>query len=683
VNERAPWLVLGALSLAAFVAAWNVRIPQFWGDGATYHGMAWSLAYDGDIRYEAKDIYRTRREFPSGPQGIFLKRTAGGLGFDGDTGPRGSKPLYYAKPVLHSLLAAPLVRLFGTRGLFLLNALAFSAALVFGYAASRRSRAPGASLLLTVGVLCGTVTPIYLLWIAPEMLYVALAAAAFAAWRYDRPLLAAILLGAATYTKPPHIFLVIPLLAAPLVTDDAWFPRLWESIRRGLVFVAATLVFVGLNVAFTGEANYQGGERKTFHPRLDRGDVFPFERNAEGKDITFGNSGVWMTTPLGGPQAEGDDAPAATPRTEPPRPPSELRLSFIRNLRDFWIGRFGGAFAYFLPVVAGMLLFGLQVLSRRATAWALAAAAAAWGVALLLIPDSWYGGGRLVNLLLLAAFLLPTLAFAFVAALSEPDDRDAALTLAATVATFAFYIWLIPDNWYGGSGTIGNRYFLSLVPLALIFTPRGGEKAVAAAAVLSVVVFLRPLFLAPLYHSLHPAAHATRAAYRSLPLELAMLNDLSVFTEPWRKKQAYGDTGDEHKHWPAEPTAYHLYFSDDGTFGRESLGETPGFWLRGGARAEVVLRAFDIKPIRRIRIAATGGPAGDEVTIAAEGRRETLALGAGETKDVVFTATPGFAYKETFLHVLRFRSRRGAADATGRNVGSFVRITLEVDPKKK
>ena len=51
-----------------------------------------------------------------------------------------------------------------------------------------------------------------------------------------------------------------------------------------------------------------------------------------------------------------------------------------------------------------------------------------------------------------------------------------------------------------------------------------------------------------------------------------MLNDLSVFTEPWRKKQPYGDTeGDAHKHWPADPKAYYLYFLDDGTYGRKEL----------------------------------------------------------------------------------------------------------------
>ena len=40
--------------------------PAFWGDGATYYAMAWSLAEDLDLRYEARDVFRVRREFPWG-----------------------------------------------------------------------------------------------------------------------------------------------------------------------------------------------------------------------------------------------------------------------------------------------------------------------------------------------------------------------------------------------------------------------------------------------------------------------------------------------------------------------------------------------------------------------------------------------------------------------------------------
>src|SRR4030095_2340714 len=62
VSDRAARLVLAAAVLALCAGVWGVRLPQFWGDGATYHSMAWSLAEDGDLRYEAKDLLRVQRE---------------------------------------------------------------------------------------------------------------------------------------------------------------------------------------------------------------------------------------------------------------------------------------------------------------------------------------------------------------------------------------------------------------------------------------------------------------------------------------------------------------------------------------------------------------------------------------------------------------------------------------------
>jgi hypothetical protein len=265
-------------------------------------------------------------------------------------------------------------------------------------------------------------------------------------------------------------------------------------------------------------------------------------------------------------------------------------------------------------------------------------------------------------------------------------DAAAALSWCALLATFIFYIWLIPDNWYGGSGTVGNRYFLMLVPLAFTFAPRGREAAVAAAAVVSVVLFLRPIFLAPVYHSLRPGAHATRATFRLFPAELTMLNDLSVFTEPWRKKQPIGDFGDRDAQVPASPTAYYLYFLDNGTFGQEPLltpeREIHGFWLRGGQSAEVILRMLDIAPIRSIRFRVTGGPAGDEVGLAAFAQEQTVRVAAGETREAVFAADSlaQFAYKDTYLRVLRFQSERSGADRYKREVGAFVEIVVGLDP---
>jgi hypothetical protein len=634
LSDRAARGILLALCLALVTAVLSLDWPkatggQFWGDGATYHAMAWSLAEDFDLRYEARDVFRIRREFPDGPQGIFLKRTAGGLVFDAGIGfpwihraPGGpSDRIYFAKAFAYPMLAAPFVRLFGTNGLLLTNALCLGVALFLGYGELRRRASPPAALALCLALFGATVAPLYLWWLQPEIFNLGLITAGLVAAR-RRPLLAAVLLGVATYSKPYNLLLAIPLGLAPFVPllkregGERFSGALLESARRGAVLALTVIGLFVLNKAVTGELNYQGGERKTFYR------TFPFERAADGTTVTFGNSGFWMTTDYLGPLVEGRDDQKESARTGPSRPPDEMRASFLRNLGYFWGGRFAGALPYFFPALMALVLF-LVLGPRDAQGW---------------------------------------------------------LSALALLASYLFYLLAIPDNWYGGGGTVGNRYFLNLLPLALFLVPRGREWWVAVPGALMGGLFVLPILGAPLRHSLHPGEHTLAGVFRFLPPELTMLNDLSIFTDPWRKKQPFGFMGDSHKGWPADPSAYNLYFLDDGTYGKETRGDIEGFWLRAGGDAEIVLRALDIKPVRRIVVETTGGPLGDVVTARLGSQGESLTLAAGEGRAMALAPGPGFPYYETFLYVLRMRStvQDVPPDAHGRLLGAFVRIRLEL-----
>jgi hypothetical protein len=257
-----------------------------------------------------------------------------------------------------------------------------------------------------------------------------------------------------------------------------------------------------------------------------------------------------------------------------------------------------------------------------------------------------------------------------------PRTREAWLALAALFASQLAYVWVIPDNWYGGSGTIGNRYFLNLLPLAAFLVPPGRTLLVGAVGLAGAALTVLPLFTAPVFHAQNPAAHALRQPFLSLPLELTMLNDLAVFGDLRRKKQSYGDTeGDPKRPGSADPRAYYLYFPDDGTYFKERLGERDGFWLRGGRKAEILLRALE--PAQVIAFTLTGGAAGDEVRVDTGAEAQSARVAAGETRQLRLRPGSAFPYKETSVYVLRLRSTRGDAAARA----TFVTLALEVEPR--
>lgn len=627
-GSRGPRWAIGALCLALGAGALGLDLPQasgreFWGDSATYYAMAWSLAQDGDLRFDQGDLARVREEYPAGPQGVFLKRASGGLTVDPSAPfPRvrrvraEEERLYYAKAIAYPLFVAPFVAVLGTRGFALANVLLLSLALLLTQGIlSRRGLRPWPSLAVALALLMLTVTPVYVVWPTPEICGLALITAALASWASGRPLLAAVLFGVAGYLKPPNVLMAAPLGLAPLFPASAarrdgagLRGRFGESLRRGVVLGLTVAALYGVNGLITGEINYQGGDRKTFYGR------FPFDE-AGG---TFENAGAWMSTNQLGPLVAGKDDAAVTAQTGPARQRSEFREALLLNLGYFWFGRFGGVLAYFFPGFLALVLF--------------------------------LGFG--------------------------PRHRDGWLALVAVVLSWAFYIRIIPDNWYGGGGTIGNRYFLNVLPALTFLVPVRHWRWVAVAGPAAALVFLGPPLVSPVRHSLAPGEQATRGVYRLLPPELTMLNDLAVFTEPWRKKRPYGFVGNAER--GADADAFFLYFLDDGTWGRERWGGREGFWMRGDGPAEVVVRAFDLAPVDRIVLRLAGGPMGDVVEARVGWHRQRVRLGPGETREISLPVGRGVLYYDTYLHRLHLHSRRSAPLADGRPVGVFVepRLTM-------
>jgi hypothetical protein len=218
----AAMLVVAALAAAVSVdvvhAGYGVK-----GDEATYVGMALSVAYDGDLTYQRRDLERFTGLYEQGPEGIFLKRGkrvsvafGGGLPFLHlvRTPDARQDRAYFSKSMLYSVVAAPFVRIFGMNGFLVFHVLLLAVVGVCGYLFLSARGRPDTALAFTLAFIGASVVPVYTVFLTPDIFNFALVFVAYFFWLYKevaapRPpwflgltsdLVAAVLLGAATYS---------------------------------------------------------------------------------------------------------------------------------------------------------------------------------------------------------------------------------------------------------------------------------------------------------------------------------------------------------------------------------------------------------------------------------------------------------------------------------------------------
>ncbi len=364
------------LGMSLFINIPVLHKEFLFADQSTYFAATQSLAYDFDLEYslQGQDLNRYFRIFPSGPQGIFLKR-----GKDGK--------IFFAKSFIYPLFSAPFLKLFGTNGFFVFHTLLLILIVLMGYKYFSLRNPPLLSLSAILTFLFASVAMVYFIWISPDFFNIFMAFTVIFLWLYkhkyreakpeDEPkkwgtqfllsdwsdYLAAALAGMAFFAKPPNIILLGPLVAHTLFKK--------KFVKTAIIlftFIMVSGVFWGTNYLVTGEWNYQGGERKTFYTGENRG--FPFD----AKDLTFDNTGLSMTS-------EGYEQTHKRP----------AKIS-VYNFFYYFIGRFTGIIWYFFPAFLFLIVF---ILRKKSWEQWLILCAIAGGILIyiVLMPDNYSGGG--------------------------------------------------------------------------------------------------------------------------------------------------------------------------------------------------------------------------------------------------------------------------------------------------
>jgi len=383
-------LVLGsfaALSIDVVRTGFGIK-----GDEATYVAMALSVAHDGDLSYEAEDIERFYRTYKTGPEGIFLKRgtevsyqiTQTFPFIKRETQSEESKVrLFFGKAYAYSVAVAPFVRLAGLNGFLFFHVLLLSGMLFLGYRFLVARSPKSVSAVYVTGFFGASIVPLYTVWWTSDIFNVACVFVAYFFWFYKEvappakskigelvrshwsDVLAVLLLGIATYSKPTHILLIIPPVSVAI-----WRHQFTRGVLITLGFACTVAAAFAVNAGITGDFNYQGGDRRTFYGH------FPFEQ----PDDQFETLGVAMAT----------NQVVVEERLSPG---SWLKLLFT-NLWYFFFGRHFGFLPFFFPGILAVGLFFWRRSSWHVWQCAIFLTVVLSAVAIVIyMPYTWSGGG--------------------------------------------------------------------------------------------------------------------------------------------------------------------------------------------------------------------------------------------------------------------------------------------------
>jgi hypothetical protein len=233
----------------------------------------------------------------------------------------------------------------------------------------------------------------------------------------------------------------------------------------------------------------------------------------------------------------------------------------------------------------------------------------------------------------LLGYFFPAM-FAIVAFLAAPRRRPGWqwLVLGAGLLQGIIFIIATPYTWHGGG--VGNRYFFSGYGVMLFAMPPVSSIPLAFAEWIIGGLFVAPMVLNPFVASFRPAENAKSGPLRRLPVELTLVNDIPVNTDPGKARIWLGDTG------RGDP-GFLVYFLDDNSYGAEG---DKTFWVRGASRSEFIIKTD--KPIRRAFFTVTAGPVPAHVTVSIGGRSERVSLAAEGTQQITLAMPPGTPYEK-------------------------------------
>lgn len=511
----------------------------FLSDESTYFSITQSLAYDYDLKYTRKDIVRIKERFWVGPTGLFLKKGKNGN-------------LFYAKSFAYPLFAAPFFRIFDVNGLLLFNGLMLFFSFFMAYLLLKQLYSKKKSFMFSAVFIFASITPIYISWLTADLFnfFTMFAGLFFFFYKFKNPswfYLAALFFSSAVFSKPTCI-IPVAIIFLILIMKKQYK----KFILISLISIILCLSFVFFLYLQTGEINFMGGERKTFHGK------YPFEKPQytfkDGYKMSADN--YWQRFYI-------------SPKVA------------VLNLFYYFFGRFTGMFIYFSSAFFLFIIFFFQ---KK-------------------IPEDW-------------------------------------LMLFAITTSILVFTLITPENYFGGCGSIGNRYFLTIFPLFFFLGYKNRVFKFSLLPVFISVLFLSGVYIDSFSHSIYTRQAGLSFPTKLFPPEKTQYQTLQTNENP----RAFGKLLRHGK------MKYWIHFLNDNFYSIEENS----FWTNSNKKLELFLATP--KKVKQFEIELTNSPVKNRVFFQIESQKKKVDLKPHQMSIITFKKIDGLKIRERYLYHIKIKS---------------------------
>ena len=259
---------------------------------------------------------------------------------------------------------------------------------------------------------------------------------------------------------------------------------------------------------------------------------------------------------------------------------------------------------------------------------------------MIVLNSFYYFFGRFTGVFI---YFFPAL-FILILFIFQKKTMEDWIILSSIILSILFFIIVTSDNYFGGSGSVGNRYFMSLFPFFFFL---GFKNRIFKYSLLPV--FISVFFLSGVYTDSFHHSRSQRVAGLSFPIKLFPPEKTQYQCLPTNENpRAFGRVVRD------GAKKFQVYFLNDNYW---KIEKEDFFWTWPNPDNDLELFLTSPEKVKEFKVALENIPVKNRVCFQIEHKKKKINMKPSQSHILRFSKIEGFKIHDKYLYYIRIKSR--------------------------